>query len=42
MRAMPPKTPKASASPFGRIRVDAENSAPDRKGPIALPAADKV
>ena len=39
---MPPKTPKAKASPLGLILVAAENKAPDRKGPTARPAADSV
>jgi hypothetical protein len=39
---MPPKSPNASASPFGLIFVAAENIPPERKGPTALPAADNV
>ena len=42
MNAMPPKTPKAKASPFGRIWVAMEKSPPERKGPAARPAADRV
>lgn len=40
--AMPPKTPHANASPFGSTRVAMEKSPPDRKGPAALPAAERV
>lgn len=40
--AMPPKTPKTNASPLGLILVAKEKSPPDKNGPAARPAADKV
>jgi len=39
---MPPKMPKASASPLGRRRVEAVKREPEMKGPTARPAADSV
>ena len=39
---MPPKTPKAKASPLGRTFVAIENKPPDKNGPIARPAAERV
>ena len=42
MRATPPKTPKANASPFGLTRVASVNRPPERKGPTARPAAESV
>lgn len=42
MNAIPPKTPQASASPFGLTRVAMEKRPPERKGPAARPAADSV
>lgn len=40
--ATPPNTPNARASPFGLILIAIEKRPPDRKGPAARPAADKV
>ena len=40
--AMPPNTPQANASPFGRTCVAREKRPPERKGPTARPAADSV
>lgn len=39
---MPPNTPQANASPLGCTCVARENKPPDRKGPTALPAAERV
>lgn len=41
-KAMPPKTPQASASPLGFTWVANEKRPPDRKGPTARPAAERV
>lgn len=41
-RAMPPKTPHATASPLGRTSVASVKRPPDRKGPSALPPAERV
>lgn len=42
MKAIPPKTPKAKASPFGLTLVATVNKPPLRNGPAARPAADRV
>ena len=42
MKAIPPNTPNARASPFGWTLVATENRPPERKGPAARPAADSV
>lgn len=42
MKAMPPNTLKARASPLGWILVAAVKMPPEMKGPTALPAADSV
>jgi hypothetical protein len=41
-KAMPPKTPQASASPLGWMVVEIEKRPPDMKGPTIRAAADKV
>lgn len=41
-KAIPPKTPKARASPLGLTWVASEKSPPERKGPAARPAAESV
>jgi len=40
--AIPPKTPHAKASPRGLTCVAREKSPPERKGPAARPAAERV
>lgn len=40
--AIPPKTPQGSASPFGLRRVPSEKRPPERNGPAARPAAERV
>lgn len=42
IKATPPKTPNASASPFGLTLVATVKRPPLRKGPAARPAADNV
>lgn len=42
MKAIPPKTQKARASPFGWILVAAVKMPPEMKGPTARPPADSV
>ena len=42
MNATPPKTPKARASPFGLTYVATEKRLPERKGPAARPAEERV
>lgn len=42
MKAIPPNTPNARASPFGLTLVARVNRPPDRKGPTARPAAERV
>lgn len=42
MNETAPKTPNARASPLGWILAVSEKSPPDRNGPTARPAADRV
>lgn len=42
MKATPPNTPNARASPLGLTPVDIENRPPDKNGPMARPAAERV
>lgn len=42
MKATHPKTPNANASPLGLTLVAREKSPPERNGPAARPAADRV
>ena len=42
MKDTPPKTPKATASPLGRTRVESVKRPPERNGPAARPAAERV
>lgn len=42
IKAIPPNTPHAKASPFGCTCVAMVNRPPERNGPAALPAAEMV